>query len=394
MWVEWIVKGFILCLILLTGFAYLTLYERRALARMQVRVGPNRAGPQGLLQPIADAVKLIFKEELTPGHVYKLVFILAPVLTVVPSLVLAAVIPLGSSFNLFGRQINLYVADLNVGVLYLTSIASIAVYGIVLAGWSSNNKYAMLGGIRSSAQMISYELSLGLGFVITIILSNSMNLNDIVNAQKDMWFAVIQPAGALVFMIVTLAEVNRAPFDMPEAEQELTAGYHAEYSGMKFALFFMAEYQKMIVICMIAATLYFGGYREFWFLKDTIFSVDSTWIIGSWQTKAWFLGPIYMLLKVVVLLFFMIWVRATWPRIRYDRLMAFGWKVLLPLSLALAFISAVGILLQKLYPLVIPFWIFNIPVYIAIIPLLSIAISLVAVAFIYGDLRRKSHGRI
>jgi NADH-quinone oxidoreductase subunit H len=384
MWVEWIVKGFVLCLILLTGFAYLTLYERRALARIQVRVGPNRAGPQGLLQPIADAVKLIFKEELTPGHVYKLVFILAPVLTVVPSLVLAAVIPLGTSFNLFGRQINLYVADLNVGVLYLASIASIAVYGIVLAGWSSNNKYAMLGGIRSSAQMISYELSLGLCFVIAIIMGNSMNLIDIVNAQKDMWFAVVQPAGALVFMIVTLAEVNRAPFDMPEAEQELTAGYHAEYSGMKFALFFMAEYQKMIVICMIAATLFFGGYREFWFLKDTIFSVD----------RFWFLGPVYMLLKVIVLLFFMIWVRATWPRIRYDRLMAFGWKVLLPLSLALAFITAVGILLQQLYPLVIPLWIFNIPVYITIIPFLSIAVALVAVAFIYRDLRRKSHGRV
>ena len=375
MWVEWIVKGFILCLILLTGFAYLTLYERRALARMQVRVGPNRAGPQGVLQPIADAVKLIFKEELTPGHVYKLVFILAPVLTVVPSLVLAAVIPLGTSFNLFGRVITLYVADLNVGVLYLTSIASIAVYGIVLAGWSSNNKYAMLGGIRSSAQMISYELSLGLCFVIAIILGNSMNLNDIVTAQKDMWFAVVQPAGALVFMIVTLAEVNRAPFDMPEAEQELTAGYHAEYSGMKFALFFMAEYQKMIVISMIAATLFFGGYREFWFLKDTIFSVD----------RFWFLGPIYMLLKVIVLLFFMIWIRATWPRIRYDRLMSFGWKVLLPLSLILAFITAVGILLVQ--ELENPLLIWGVPV-------LSIFCILVAVAFIYRDLRRKSHGRV
>ncbi len=375
MWVEWIVKGFILCLILLTGFAYLTLYERRALARMQVRVGPNRAGPQGVLQPIADAVKLIFKEELTPGHVYKLVFILAPVLTVVPSLVLAAVIPLGTSFNLFGRVITLYVADLNVGVLYLTSIASIAVYGIVLAGWSSNNKYAMLGGIRSSAQMISYELSLGLCFVIAIILGNSMNLNDIVTAQKDMWFAVVQPAGALVFMIVTLAEVNRAPFDMPEAEQELTAGYHAEYSGMKFALFFMAEYQKMIVISMIAATLFFGGYREFWFLKDTIFSVD----------RFWFLGPIYMLFKVIVLLFFMIWIRATWPRIRYDRLMSFGWKVLLPLSLILAFITAVGILLvQEL----------GNPLLIWGVPVLSIFCILVAVAFIYRDLRRKSHGRV
>lgn len=378
MWVEWIVKGLVLCLVLLTGFAYLTLYERRALARIQVRVGPNRAGPQGLLQPIADAVKLIFKEELTPGKVYKVVFFLAPVLTVVPSLIIAAVIPLGDKFTLFGREITLYVADINVGVLYLASIASIAVYGIVLAGWSSNNKYAMLGGIRSSAQMISYELSLGLCFVIAIMLGDSMSLRDIVAAQEGMWFAVIQPAGAVVFMIVTLAEVNRSPFDMPEAEQELTAGYHAEYSGMKFALFFMAEYQKMIVISMIAATLFFGGYREFWFLTDLwggIFSVD----------RFWFLGPIYLLLKVIVLLFFMIWVRATWPRIRYDRLMAFGWKVLLPLSLALTFITAVGILLvQEL----------GNPLFIWGVPVLSTICALVAVAFIYGDLRRKSHGRV
>lgn len=375
-WVEWIVKGFVLCLILLTGFAYLTLYERRALARMQVRVGPNRAGPQGVLQPIADAVKLIFKEELTPSHVYKIVFFLAPILTVVPSLVIAAVIPLGTKFEFFGRTITLYVADVNVGVLYLTSIASIAVYGIVLAGWSSNNKYAMLGGIRSSAQMISYELSLGLCFAAGIILGNSMSLVDIVNAQKDMWFVVVQPVGALIFWIVTLAEVNRAPFDMPEAEQELTAGYHAEYSGMKFALFFMAEYQKMIVVCMIAATIFFGGYREFWFLKDTIFSVD----------KTWWLGPIYLLAKVVVLLFFMIWVRATWPRIRYDRLMAFGWKILLPLSLGVVFVTATGILLaQEMNNQ----WIASLG-----IPVVSFIMLFVAVAFIYRELRRKSHGRI
>lgn len=367
MWVEWIVKGFILCLILLTGFAYLTLYERRALARMQVRVGPNRAGPQGLLQPIADAVKLIFKEELTPGKVYKVVFLLAPVLTVVPSLVIAAVIPLGTSFNFFGREITLYVANLNVGILYLMSIASIAVYGIVLAGWSSNNKYAMLGGIRSSAQMISYELSLGLCFVIAIILGDSMNLKDIVEAQKDMWFVVLQPAGALIFMIVVLAEVNRAPFDMPEAEQELTAGYHAEYSGMKFALFFMAEYQKMIVVCMIAATLFFGGY------------------LGPFVDKFPLLGPLYLFAKVIILLFFMIWVRATWPRIRYDRLMSFGWKVLLPLCLALAFITAVGILLvQEL----------GNPLLIWGVPVLSLISIFVAVAFINRDLRRKSHGRV
>jgi NADH-quinone oxidoreductase subunit H len=374
-WLEWVIKGLVLCLILLVGFAYLTWYERRALARIQVRVGPNRAGYQGLLQPIADAVKLIFKEEFTPSRVYKVAFLLAPVLTVVPSLVLAAVIPLGTSFNLFGREITLYVANLNVGVLYLTSIASIAVYGIVLAGWSSNNKYAMLGGVRATAQMISYELSLGLCFAIAVVMGNSMNLNEIVNAQKDMWFAVIQPVGAVVFLIVTLAEVNRAPFDMPEAEQELTAGYHSEYSGMKFALFFMAEYQKMIVISMIAATLFFGGYREIWFLKDTFLSVD----------RAWFLGPLYLLLKVIVLLFGMIWIRATWPRIRYDRLMSFGWKVLLPLSFVTAFITATGILLAQE---------FDNQLYLYLIPALSIVSALIAVVFIYRDLRRKSHGRI
>jgi NADH-quinone oxidoreductase subunit H len=374
LWLEWVIKGFVLCLILLTGFAYLTWYERRALARMQVRVGPNRAGPQGLLQPIADAVKLIFKEEYTPSRVYKVVFVLAPVLTVVPSLILAAAIPLGPSFTFLGREITLYVANINVGVLYIMSIASIAVYGIVLAGWSSNNKYAMLGGIRSSAQMISYELSLGLCFAIAIVMGNSMNLIDIVNAQSGMWFAVIQPVGALIFLIVTLAEVNRAPFDMPEAEQELTAGFHSEYSGMKFALFFMAEYQKMIVICMIAATLYFGGYREFWFLRDTFFSVD----------RYWFLGPIYLLLKVVILLFFMIWIRATWPRIRYDRLMAFGWKVLLPLALVIAFITAAGILLRQEL---------NNEWYFYSIPVLSIIGAMVTVTLVYRDLRRKSHGR-
>jgi len=374
-WLEWVIKGLALCLILLVGFAYLTWYERRALARIQVRVGPNRAGYQGLLQPIADAVKLIFKEELTPSRVYKVAFLLAPVLTVVPSLILAAVIPLGTSFNLFGREITLYVANLNVGVLYLTSIASIAVYGIVLAGWSSNNKYAMLGGVRATAQMISYELSLGLCFAIAVVMGNSMNLNEIVTAQKDMWFAVIQPVGAFIFLIVTLAEVNRAPFDMPEAEQELTAGYHSEYSGMKFALFFMAEYQKMIVISMIAATLFFGGYREIWFLKDTFLSVD----------RAWFLGPIYLLLKVIVLLFGMIWIRATWPRIRYDRLMSFGWKVLLPLSFVTAFITATGILLAQE---------FDNQLYLYAIPALSIISALIAVVFIYRDLRRKSHGRI
>jgi NADH-quinone oxidoreductase subunit H len=382
MWVEWIIKGFVLCLILLTGFAYLTLYERRALARMQVRVGPNRAGYQGVLQPIADAVKLIFKEEFTPAGVYRVVFILAPVLTVVPSLVLAAVIPLGPSFSIFGREIDLYVSNVNVGILYVMSIASIAVYGIVLAGWSSNNKYAMLGGIRSSAQMISYELALGLSLAVVIIMGNSMNLIEIIQAQGTVlfninlgfvvipvpnWNVFIQPIGALIFWIATLAEVNRAPFDMPEAEQELTAGYHSEYSGMKFALFFMAEYQKMIVICMIMATLFFGGY------------------LGPGVDQYPLLGPVYLFIKVFFLLFAMIWVRATWPRIRYDRLMSFGWKILLPLSLAIVFITATGILLAQEWNNQLYYW---------SIPVLSIICFLISVVFIDRDLRSRSHGRI
>jgi NADH-quinone oxidoreductase subunit H len=374
LWLEWLIKSLFVIFALLGGFAYLTLYERRALARIQSRIGPNRAGPQGVLQPIADAVKLIFKEELVPAKADRILFFWAPVITMVPSIILAATIPFGPrNVPLFGREVSLAVADISVGVLYLMSIASIAVYGIVLAGWSSNNKYAMLGGLRSSAQMISYELSLGLMFVTAIILADSMNLYEIVDKQRSIWFAVIQPVGALIFLIVTLAEVNRAPFDMPEAEQELTAGYHSEYSGMKFALFFMAEYQKMITISLIAATLFFGGFREFWFLQGTIFSVD----------RFWWLGPIYMLIKVVVLLFFMIWVRATWPRIRYDRLMAFGWKVLLPLSLAIAFITAAGVLLaQELGPI----WIWSIPVVSAIVGILT-------VVMIDRELRRKAYER-
>ena len=383
-WLEWLIKSLVVIFSLLGGFAYLTWYERRALARIQSRIGPNRVGPFGLLQPIADAVKLIFKEELVPARADKLLFFWAPVITMVPSIIIAAVVPWGTSFTAFGREIKLDLADLNVGVLYLMSIASIAVYGIVLAGWSSNNKYAMLGGLRSSAQMISYELTLGLSFVTAIILANSMRLRDIVEAQQGMWFAVIQPVGALIFWIATLAEVNRAPFDMPEAEQELTAGYHSEYSGMKFALFFMAEYQKMIVICMIAATLYFGGYREFGFLHNTIFSVDYTWMLGSMQITNWFLGPIYLFLKVVVLLFGMIWVRASWPRIRYDRLMAFGWKILLPLSLAIAFITATGIILENE---------FNNPIFFWAIPVVSILAGLFTVAMVYRELRRKAYER-
>lgn len=383
LWLIWFLKAFILTMALLTGFAYLTWYERRALARIQTRIGPNRAGPFGLLQPIADAVKLIFKEELTPAKAYKVVFFLAPILTVVPSIVIAAVIPWGPPdppIVLFGRTITLQIADINVGVLYLMSIASIAVYGIVLAGWSSNSKYAMLGGLRSTAQMISYELTLGLAFVTVILLAGSMRMIDLVEAQRGMWFVLVQPVGAAVFLIATLAEVNRAPFDMPEAEQELTAGYHAEYSGMKFALFFMAEYQKMIVICAIMATLFFGGYLE----PIPAFVTNIAWLSWLKVENSPLLGPVYMFLKIVVLLFLLIWIRATWPRIRYDRLMAFGWKVLVPLALAVVFITAVGILLAQELGNV---W------YQAIIPVLSLMAALVAVILVNQALRSRRYER-
>ncbi|PIZ25135.1 MAG: NADH-quinone oxidoreductase subunit NuoH [Chloroflexi bacterium CG_4_10_14_0_8_um_filter_57_5] len=371
--VEWLIKGVVLVLILLGGFAYLTYYERKALARIQVRIGPNRAGPWGLLQPIADAIKLIFKEEPTPARADKLLFILAPIVTLVPALVITAVVPWGPTMTVFGHKLTLYIADINVGVLYIMSVASISVYGIVLAGWSSNNKYAMMGGLRSTAQMVSYEIALSLAFISAILLAGTMRMTDIVEAQKSIWFMLLQPVGTAIFLIATLAEVNRPPFDMPEAEQELTGGYHTEYSGMKFALLFMAEYDKMIAICLIGATLFFGGFREFWFLANTIFSVDR---------MPW-LGPIYIFIKIVILLFGMIWVRATFPRIRYDRLMAFGWKVLLPLSLAVVFITAVGIILAEQ---VNPLWMWGIPV-------VSLLVGVFAIAMIDRELRRKDYAR-
>ena len=325
--IEWVIKAVVILLFCVTGFAYLTFYERRALARIQVRIGPNRAGPSGWFQPVADGIKLIFKEELIPRQAYKPIFILAPMITVFPALVILAVIPWGANITVFGRQIPLYLTDLNVGVLYLVAIASISVYGIVLAGWSSNNKYAMMGGLRSSAQMISYELALGLAIIGPILIAGTMSLKGIVEAQDPIWFIVYQPIGAIIFFLASVAEVNRAPFDMPEAEQELTAGYHAEYSGMKFALFFMAEYVKMIAISAIGATLFLGGFR------------------GPFVDQVPILGPFYLFFKIMVLLFLLIWLRATMPRLRYDRLMAFGWKILLPLALANVFLTAVVLVL-------------------------------------------------
>jgi NADH-quinone oxidoreductase subunit H len=327
--VEWTIESIVIVVGLIAGFAYLTLFERRILARIQVRIGPNRAGPWGLLQPVADGIKLIFKEELIPNRADKLLFVLAPVITVVPALIVLAVVPLGPDMMIFGHNVTLGIAgDVNIGVLYILAVSSIAVYGIAIAGWSSSNKYALMGGLRATAQMISYELALGLAFVGPILLANSMNLTDIVNAQQGLlgWYIWLQPLGFIIFLLAGIAEVNRDPFDMPEAEQELTAGYHAEYSGMKFALMFMAEYDKMIAVSMIAATLFLGG---FW---------------GPFVEQIPLLGPVYLLIKTIFLLFVMIWMRATLVRFRYDRLMAFGWKVLLPLALVNVVATAVIVL--------------------------------------------------
>ena len=339
MFLEWFLKSLFIILSMTAGFAYLTLFERRMIAKFQTRIGPNRAGPFGLLQPAADAVKLIFKEELTPANADKVLFFLAPIITVIPSLIVTAVVPYGGTLKLGSFTLSLHLADVNIGLLYIMAVTSISVYGITLAGWSSNNKYAMMGGLRSTAQMISYEIALGFCFIVPVLISGSMSLVDIVEGQRKLWYVFMQPGAAIILGIAMYAEVNRAPFDMPEAEQELTAGYHSEYSGMKFALFFMAEYIKMIAVSMIFATVFLGGYLlpfQGWF--------ESLPVIGPLMP---FVGLIVLLAKVVALLFGFVWVRSTLPRIRYDRLMAFGWKILFPLSLLSVLVTAVVILLTN-----------------------------------------------
>jgi NADH-quinone oxidoreductase subunit H len=282
---------------------------------MQNRFGPNRVGPGGLLQPIADGVKLVFKEQITPKNAKKSVYFLAPMISLTVALCAFAVIPVGpNSLNIFGTKP--WLADLNIGLLYILAVSSLGVYGITLGGWSSGNKYSLMGAIRSSAQIISYELSLGISLLGVIMLAGSLNMNQIVEAQgKSIWFFIPQIVGFGVYIVAAVAEVNRAPFDLPEAEQELVAGYHTEYSGMQFAMFFAAEYINMITVSSIATTLFLGGWRP-------------PFDIGPLE-----LGPIWFLLKVVLFLFGFVWLRATLPRLRYDRLMRFGWQILLPVAI-------------------------------------------------------------
>jgi NADH-quinone oxidoreductase subunit H len=332
--VEVVIKSLVIVIVMLTGFAYMTWVERKVMARLQTRYGPNRVGLFGLLQPLADGIKLIFKEELIPAQADRIIFVLAPVVTLAPALLLFAVIPMGGAVSVDSTEIALGLADINVGVLYVLATTSIAVYGIALAGWASNNKYALLGGLRSAAQMVSYELPLALAIVGVLLLSGSMSLNDIVLRQEDtgVWFIFLQPIAGFIFLITALAETNRAPFDLPEAEQELTAGFHTEYSGMKFALFFMAEYVKMIAVAALAVTFFFGGW-----LPPFPNLLRSLWgAIGgfTWLSPIWFGG------KVLILLLVMVWIRATLPRLRYAQLMSFGWKFLLPLALLNVVVTA------------------------------------------------------
>jgi NADH-quinone oxidoreductase subunit H len=288
-------------------------------------------GPKGIFQPLADGIKFLMKEDIIPAGVDKPIFILAPAILLIPALMTFAVIPFGSDITLFGRQIPLQVADVNVGILYILALTSIGVYGIVLAGWSSNSKYSLLGGLRSSAQLISYELAMGLAVVSIILLSGSLKLNDIVGDQQGhflSWNVFKQPLAFLIFLVAVYAETNRLPFDLSEAEQELVGGYHTEYSSMKFAMFFMAEYANMITAAALTVTLFFGGW-------DVPFVNEAA--LGMWGAM---LSVTSFILKMGFFLFLFIWVRWTFPRFRYDQLMKLGWKVMLPLALFNIFLTA------------------------------------------------------
>jgi NADH-quinone oxidoreductase subunit H len=315
----------------LVGVTYMVLLERKVIAWAQSRLGPMRVGPYGILQPIADAVKLMIKEDITPVRADKWVFTVAPIISMVPALIVYAVIPFGPEVNLFGRRVSLYVTDVNVGLLYVVSVASVGVYGIILAGYSSNSKYPLLAGLRASAQLISYEVAVTLTLVSVILVAGTLSMVGIVRAQESghVWFAFVQPFAFGIFFIGGLAETNRAPFDLPEAEQELTGGFHTEYSGMRFALFFLAEYANMIVVSSVATTLFLGGWlRPF----PNVAALGFLDIVPAWM---WFL------VKSFLFLYVFIWVRATLPRYRYDQLMRLGWKVLSPLAILNLVVTAV-----------------------------------------------------
>ncbi len=305
-----IIKTLVAFAVSLLIVAYSTWIERKVLGHVQLRHGPRRVGFHGLLQPIADGIKGFFKEELIPDNADKPLFLLAPIISIAAAVTLIVVVPFGGEVTLFGRKITLYLTDLDVSVLLVLGISTLGAYGGILGGWSSGNKYGVIGGLRGTAMMISYELSMALAVIAVIMVSGSMSLIDIVNSQTGMWNIVKQPFAFVLFLICGLAEINRTPFDMPEAEAELACGFNVEYSSMKFALFFMAEYCHMFVFAALVTTLFLGGWH------GPI--VD---------------GPHWFFLKSFLIIFFCVWERSTFPRLRYDQIMAFGWKIMLPFGL-------------------------------------------------------------
>ena len=311
--------------------AALTLAERKVIAFMQVRLGPMRVGPWGLLQPIADPIKLLLKEDIVPAQADRWIFTLAPVICLIPAFIVLAVITLGPPIQILGKPITLYVADLNIGVLYVLSISSVGVLGIILGGWASNSKYPLLGALRSAAQMVSYEVALGFSVIGVLMLAGSLSLVNIVEAQRNAgyWFVFLQPLGFILFFICGVAETNRAPFDLPEAESELVAGFHTEYSGFRFSLFFLAEYANMITVSAMAVTLFWGGWLR------PFPNISALAFLDLIPGVVWFAA------KVVVFLYFYLWFRASWPRYRYDQLMKLGWQFLLPLSIANVIVTAI-----------------------------------------------------
>ena len=330
---QLVILGFVFVM-LLNSAAIMVYVERKVAARIQQRMGPTLVGPWGVLQPFADILKLVMKEDLRPKAADPILFALAPIISAATAFTAFAVVPFGAETTFFGlldRPVPLGIADVNVAILWVFAVTSMGVYGIVLAGWSSNSKYSLLGALRSSAQMISYELSYGMALAAVLVLAGSMSIREIVDAQSGSWlgfiprwFVLLQPIGFFIFMTAGVAETNRAPFDFPEAEQELVAGYHTEYSSMSFAMFFMAEYINMVTVSAIATNLYLGGWHGP--------------LLPEW------LGWIWFLLKVAFLLFFYVWMRWTLPRYRYDQLMSFGWKFLLPLSVINLLATAAGVL--------------------------------------------------
>ena len=318
-WIS-LVKAFIVINLVLLMFAYLTWVERKVIGRMQRRYGPNRAGPFGLLQPIADLLKLIRKESFIPTAGIDVLYIGAPVLSAFTALVAFAVIPFGPGWEVLDYHIDGYIANVSISLMLLFALGSVGIYGFIVGGWASESKYSLLGSMRTCAQLVSYEVSLALSVLGIVLMAHSLSLVDIVARQDgDWWYVVPQAVGFIVFLIAGTAETNRAPFDLPEAETELVAGYHTEYSGMRWGLFQMAEYVNLILLSALATTLFLGGWH------------------GPWDD--WF-GPLWFLLKVAVMIFLFIWLRTTLPRLRYDQLMRFGWKVLLPVATANAVVTA------------------------------------------------------